>query len=193
MRRTFLNVCLTILLVGYPALIWGQSVSLRVEGDQLRIFAPQLKLLPKEVLDRLRDGGSVEYDFQIAVAGERDGSPIEQIDYRYIFSYDLWEHKFAVTRVAPTPRAISHLSANAAEAWCLEGLTIRHSALTPDRSFWVSLVYRRDEASGPNSQERSSGLTLSGLVDIFSRRNPSQQFNGSRQAGPFRLAELSRK
>jgi hypothetical protein len=184
---------LAILLMLYPPFVFGQSVSVRVEGDQLKVTAAQLRLLPKEVLDRLRNGESVAYEFQIVVTGERDGSPIEQVDYRYIFSYDLWEQKFAVTRVMPNPRAISHLSANAAEAWCLDALTIRHSALAQDRPFWVSLVYRREEAAAPPGGERNSGLTLSGLVDIFSRRNQSLQFNGSRQAGPFRLADLRRK
>ena len=176
----------------WPVHLGAQSLSVRSEGDQLRIAAPQLRLLTKDVIDRLHDGGSVGYSFQITISSDRNGAPLEQITYRFVFSYDLWEEKYAVTRLEPSPRAISHLSASAAEAWCLDALAIKPASLAADRSFWVGLVYRAEEARPP-AASNDSGLTLSGLVDIFSRRNPKQPLSGSRTAGPFRLSDLRRK
>ena len=119
-------------------------------------------------------------------------SPIDQMTYRFVFSYDLWEEKFAVTRLEPSPRAISHLSAAAAEAWCLDSLMIPTGNLPADRPFWVSLTYRA-ESPGQRGVSDNSGLTLGGLVDIFSRRNQRQPVSGSRNAGPFRLIRSSEK
>jgi hypothetical protein len=180
-------------LLVWPLALDAQSLSVRPDADQLRIGAPQLRLLTRDVLDRLRDGASVGYSFQIALSADREGETLDQITYRFVFSYDLWEEKFAVTRLEPSPRAISHLSAAAAEAWCLNALVIRSERLNADRLFWVSLNYWADAPRSPASTADDSGLTLGGLIDIFSRPNLRQPVNGSRQAGPFRLSDLRKK
>jgi hypothetical protein len=167
-------------------------LSVRAEAGQLRIGAPQIRLLSKDVLDRLRNGASVAYSFDIALSGSRGGAALDQITYRCVFSYDLWEEKFAVTRLEPSPRAVSHLTAAAAEAWCLDAMVISSGSLNPDRPFWVSLNYRTEALSPPDPSD-DPGLTLGGLIDIFSRTNPRQPANGSRQAGPFRLSGLRGK
>ena len=169
----------------------AQSLTVRFEGDRFRLVAPQLRLLTKETVDRLHDGVSVGFTFQVAIASDRNGNPIDQMTYRFVFSYDLWEEKFAVTRLEPTPRAISHLSAAAAEAWCLDSLMIPTGNLLADRPFWVSMTYSAE--AGQRGVSDNSGLTLGGLVDIFSRRNQRQPVSGSRNAGPFRLIDLRRR
>jgi hypothetical protein len=96
-----------------------------------------------------------------------------------------------VTRLEPGARAISHLSASAAEAWCLDGLTIPIGNVSDDAPFWVLLSYQREDPR--TADDSNSGLTLSGLVDIFSRRNPRQPLTGSWTGGPFRMPDLRRK
>jgi hypothetical protein len=176
----------------YPISVNAQSLRVAAEGDQLRIAAPQLRLLTKDAMDRLHDGASVAYALTIAVSSTPDGAPLDQMTYRFIFSYDLWEEKFAVTRLEPSPRAISHLTAAAAEAWCLDALVIRVSRLNADRPFWLTLTYRAEAPAAAGGAD-DSGFTLGGLVDIFSRPNRRQQMNGSRKAGPFRLTDLRRR
>jgi hypothetical protein len=181
-----------LLLIGPPVLD-AQSLSVRAEADHLRIGAPQLRLLTRDVLDRLRDGVSIGYTLRLALSAAPDGAELDQITYRCLFSYDLWEETFAVTRLEPSPRAISHLSASAAEAWCLDALTIGSNRLSDESPFWASLDYRADEPRGPSDGSEDTGLTLGSLIDIFSRKDPKRPINGSRQAGPFRLSSLRRK
>ena len=175
-----------------PRFLAAQSLSVTTEADQLHIGAPQLRLLTKDVLDRLHNGASVGLTFHIALSSASDGTPIDQITYRFVFSYDLWEEKFAVTRLEPIPRAISHLSAAAAETWCMDALRIRSDKLSIDRSFWVSLNYQVEPPASASAEPGNSGFTLGGLVDIFSRPSPRQQASGSRRVGPLRLGELRR-
>jgi hypothetical protein len=176
-----------------PVAVQAQSLRVRTDGDQLRISAPQLRLLTKEAVERLRDGASVGYSIVIAVSSAPGAVPLEQITYRFVFSYDLWEEKYAVRRLEPVPRAVSHLSVSAAEAWCLDALAIKTARLSADRPFWVSLTWQAETAKSDNVASDDSGLTLGGLVDIFSRQNASRPLSGSTQAGPFRLSEAGAK
>jgi hypothetical protein len=109
-----------------------------------------------------------------------------------VFSYDLWEEKYAVARLDPSGRSISHLSSSAAETWCLDALALPISGLSPNDPFWVSLEYRAEDPPRATDESDNSGFTLGGLIDIFSRRNQKQQPRGSRDGGPFRLSDVRR-
>jgi hypothetical protein len=158
----------------------------------LRISAPQLRFLTGETLQRLRDGASVTYVFDVAATGGRYGARLAHASYRFVFSYDLWEEKYAVARLDPSPRSISHLSAAAAESWSLDSLILPVNGLSPNDPFWISLEYRAEEPPRSTEDLDNSGFTLGGLIDIFSRRNQKQPPRGSRDGGPFRLSDLRR-
>ena len=157
----------------------AQSVAVRLENDQLRISAPQLHFLVGPPLERLHDGASVNYAFQLLLSDERDARPVARALHRFAVSYDLWEEKFAVTRLEPFPRSVSHLSASAAEAWCLDSLSLPITGLAPDKAFWIRLDFRAEDPKDASVQASNSGLTLSGLIDIFSRRTRDDQLHGS--------------
>ena len=67
------------------------------------------------------------------------------------------------------------------------------AALTGNQPFWIRMEYRAEAAATPADQSDNSGFTLSGLIDIFSRRPRSEQSHGSDEAGPLRLDNLRRK
>src|SRR5262245_15089469 len=102
MRRLLRVAFLVFMLSIQPVPVRAQSLSVRADGDQLRIDAPQLRLLTKDANDRLHDGGSIAYTFQISLTNDRNGTDLDQITYEFIFSYDLWEEKYAVTRLSPS-------------------------------------------------------------------------------------------
>lgn len=189
-RNRFLQACLILLLTTYPALLRAQSLSVRLDKDQLKISAPQLRFLTGEAMQRLHDGASVVFVLEAAITSARFGSPLARTKSRFVFSYDIWEEKFAVTRVDAPSRSVSHLSASAAEAWCLDSFVLSAAGLSPNDPFWVLLEYRAEEPIPSSDGSDNSGFTLGGLIDIFSRRNQRQQLRGSREGGPFRLADL---
>jgi hypothetical protein len=182
------------LLICWTAALAAQSLSTRIEGDQLRIAAPRLRFLAGEALDRLRDGATVKYELQLTAKTDKNGRVLARTLQAFAISYDLWEEKFSVRKLGPSPRTISHLSALAAEAWCLDNTSMPAASLGSSPSFWVRLDY----VAVPNEptaadQTENSGFTLTGLIDIFSRRTRSDQVHGFEEIGPLRLDSLKKK
>ncbi len=169
----------------------AQSVSARIDGDRLRITAPRVHFLVGEALNRLHDGATVKYEFQLTARAERNGRTLVRSMEQFAVSYDLWEEKFAVTKLGSSPRSISHLSSAAAEAWCVDNISIPTAVIPP--TFWVQLDYRAENAAASADPSDNSGFTLTGLIDIFSRRTRSEQVHGSEEIGPLRLDNLKRK
>jgi hypothetical protein len=180
-------------LVALVTMLAAQSLTARVDRDQLHVAAPRTHFLTGEALNRLRDGATVAYEFQLTARADRAGKVLARSQERFAVSYDLWEEKFAITKLGSSPRSVSHLSAAAAEAWCVENTSIPVGALTPNEPFWLRLDYRADNSTSTSDQLDNSSFTLSGLIDIFSRRPRSEQVHGSEEVGPLRLDNLRKK
>jgi len=173
----------------------AQSLTISTSAGTLRAKAPGFRFIQGEPLSRLRDGRSVRFDFELAVLARPGTSTIAQARHSFILSYDLWEERFAVTRIgnpgtttipATTSRSISHLTSIDAEAWCLDQLTIPVGALGRlgrDASFWIKLEYRVPERATSSDE----GYTLRSLIDALSRRRKADELGDAIEAGPFRL------
>ena len=171
----------------------GQSLTARIEGDQLRIAASRLHFLVGEALNRLHDGATVKYEFQLTAKTDRNGRVLARSAEQFAISYDLWEEKFAVTKLGSSSRSVSHLSAAAAETWCVENTSLPVAAISGNQPFWIRLDYKLDNSAASPDQGENSGFTLTGLIDIFSRRTRSEQLRGFEEVGPLRLENLKRK
>lgn len=166
----------------------AQSLAVRIEGDRLRVNVQKVRLLNGEPLRKLRDGASVTFVFRLSALSNRLGAALVKAEYRFVISYDIFEEKFQVSRTQPSPRVLSRLSLEAAEAACFEGLELRIPSLAPDRAFWVRWEYEEQES--PPAGE--SVVTLGGLVDIFSRKSVREPVRGMVESGSLRLQGLSR-
>jgi hypothetical protein len=185
------QVCLALTLALLPAAVLAQSVGVRLDGEQLHIVAPQLHFLGMDVLQRLHNGIAVTYTFNIRTAADRYGKAANEMTYRFIVSYDIFEEKFAVNRIEPIPRSITHLTQEATEAWCLDSIVVPTANLGSDQSFWIMLDYRSEETKSSADNSVDSGASFIGqLIDVFSRPRQKQELHGSFTSGPFRLAEL---
>jgi hypothetical protein len=190
LKRTAAFVALLLALVS--ALV-AQTLSARIEGEQLHILAPRVHLLTGEAFQRLHDGATVNYELQLTARADKAGKALARAIARFSVSYDLWEEKFAITRLGSSPRSVSRLTATAAEAWCVDNISMPVGALPPTQQFWVRLDYRAEPSGVPSDQSQNSSSTLSSLVDIFSRRPRSEQVHGSEDVGPLRLADLRKR
>ena len=117
---------------------------------------------------------------------------MRRIPDRFVFSYDLWEEKFSVTKLGEGQRTVSHLSAAAAEAWCLDNVAISSTGLPQDRPFWLRFELRAAEPKDEAAVMGESGLNLTRLIEIFSRRPRDEQPHWTADAGPLRLGDLKR-
>ena len=168
----------------------SQSLSVTATSGVVQVRAPGLRFIDGEPLARLKDGQSVRVDLHLTVLAKPGAAAAVQRRQALVVSYDLWEERFAVTSPDAPARSVSHLTAAAAEAWCVEQLAFPVTALGPlarNLPFWIRLEYRVRSDTGAESDE--SGLTLQGLIDLLSRRRRTGDVSHTIEAGPFRVQE----
>lgn len=177
--------------LAFAAITFAQSARLNVEreGDRLRFTAPELHFLAGQALERLHDGRSVTYVLTVSLQVERGQARGAGITRQVVFSYDLWEERFSVARLDEPGTSASHLTAAAAEAWCIDLLSLPASAAPADKSFVVKLECSlREEDAQP--ADAPATTTLTGLIDLLSRKPRATPPRWEAVSPPLRLADL---
>ena len=180
-----LALCLTLPV----ALAWAISLTVHLNGDQLHVKAPDLQFLSQAAQARLHDGATVTYKFRLLVSATKTGTPTAEHIYHCVFSFDILEEKYKVSRREPGYRSTSHLSESTARDLCLDSLTIPAASLANNAAFWISMEYQLEDrqASADHSDSRS---VLDTLVNIFGRRSKSAEPVDMIRGGPFRMEDL---
>ena len=178
------------LLVGLTA----PSLQLCVDGDDLRVSAaPTLHFLSDKPLEKLKDGATLVFLAQMSLSSEVNTPAIKRAVDRFVVSYDVWEEKFSVTSTGVEPATVSHLSAQAAETWCLGHLALHIDGIAPDKPMWLKLELRAEDARDQAAVVGQSGISLSRLIEVFSNPARAQQMRWEAVAGPIRLVDLKRE
>ena len=170
----------------------AQAVTVNRTGDAMTVRAPGFSFIKGEPLGRLKNGRSLRVDLELNVLPEPGAKGAAQTKQTFVLSYDLWEERFAVTMAGSPPRSTAYLTASAAEAWCLEQLTMSVSAmgaLARDGQFWVRLAYRIPEGEVRPATSDAGVYSLQALIDAFSPRRKEQEWSHTIEAGPFRLKQ----
>jgi hypothetical protein len=168
----------------------SEDLIVRRTGDLMRVSAPRLHFLAGKSLQRLRDGAAVPFDFQLSIAGGSKSNIIERAFERFTVSYDVWEERFSVVRLRDFRKSSSNLSANAAEFWCLDNLSVRASGLPADRELWARLEVRSAEPKETTSPFADPGISITTLIGIFSRPPRPAQDHWALDSSAFHLTDL---
>jgi hypothetical protein len=187
-RRSWLLAGLTTPLLAARS---TGTLSLSFDGDDLHVAAPQLHFLSGRPLTRLQDGATVVFLSQLTIFRDDRGTVWRRNPERITVSYDVWEEKFSVI-VGSTNRRVSRLSAPAAETWCLNNLVISALGLAPERPFWVRFELRTADPKDLSGVVGDPGISIRGLIEVFSRKPGADQDHWTLDAGPLRLADLPR-
>jgi hypothetical protein len=140
-------------------------------------------------LERLHDGRSVTYVFTVALRVQRGGPRGPALTRQVVFSYDLWEERYAVVRRDDPKVAASHLTAAAAETWCVDLLTLPVRAAPANETLVVKLECSlREESAQP--AVTPSATTFTGLLDLLSRKPREAPPRWEATSLPLRLADL---
>ena len=180
-------------LVCAAARVSAQGLTIETGGDSLKVHAPGFSFLKGEPLVRLKDGRSVRVELGAIVLAAPGKTPAAAVRRIFSLSYDLWEERFAATTVDGAAQSVSHLALAAAEAWCVEHLTIPMNALAAlgrDGAFWVRLEYRILDAD-VTGDPAESGYTLQALIDALSRKRKAASPPRVLEGGPFHLPPRS--
>ncbi|HOK46323.1 MAG TPA: hypothetical protein PLK67_10345, partial [Bryobacteraceae bacterium] len=155
--------------------------------------APHLRFVTGKPLERLQNGAPVPFAFQLAISTDRWATVYARDIQRFVFSYDLWEEKFAVVKAGHPRKSVSHLTARAAEAWCIDELSLAPTGIGGQQPFWVRLEVRHENPAELAEWDSQETMSLTRLIEIFSRRTRGDQDRWEVRAGPLRLDDLKRE
>ncbi len=175
-------------LTSLDARLGSQAMTVTTAGGEVRVQAPGFRFISGEPLARLKDGLTVRVELEIRVlAGPGAAAAAAQRRETFVLSYDLWEERFAAAVSGTGSRSVSHLTAAAAEAWCIQQLAVPVSGLgtLASQPFWIRLESRI--VNGTSDGREDEGLTLRGMIETLSRRQSSEKTSHSAEAGPFRV------
>ena len=183
-RRSWLLAGLGIPLFRLRA---EEPLAVSFDGDNIRVTAPGLHFLTGKPLERLKNADTVVFDAQITLFTDDKGTIFHRpVTERLIFSYALWEEKFAVTVRGAATRSKSMLTASQAEEFALSELAVTALGLAPDRPFWLRFDLVARSNKDLSSVVGDSGISVSGLViDWLSRKPGGDNPHWTRRAGPM--------
>ena len=177
-----------LLILLAAATLGAQAVSVSRVADEVAVRAPAFTFIKGEPLARLKDGRSVRVELTLSVLPRVGAPAAAERRQVFVLSYDLWEERFAVTLTGPPSTSAAYLTSSAAEAWCLDHVTVPLAALGSlgrDQPFWIRLGYRILDGDAPRDDD--GGFTLRGLIDALSARRQATDWTHAIEAGPFRL------
>jgi hypothetical protein len=179
---------MVVVLASIDARLGSQSMTVTTTGAQVRVQAPGFRFISDQALARLKDGLTLRVEIAMRVlAGPGVTTAAAEARRTFVLSYDLWEERFAATVSGGGSRSVSHLTAAAAEAWCIEQLTVPVNGLGALRTqpFWIRLESQL--VDGQTASREDEGLTLRGIIDTLSRRQTSEKTSHSMEGGPFKV------
>jgi len=188
-RRSWL---LAGLALGVSRLRAATSLSVSFDGDNLRVGAPNLHFLTGKPLERLKDAATVTFVSQLTLFSDAQGTVFKRATERLIVSYDLWEEKFSVTIPGRGQRKPFTGKATQVEEWALDNLAISAMGMAPEKPFWLRFDLRAVDRREVAAVMGDSGLSLSGLIDLLSRKPATGEVAVTANFGPFRLIDLPR-
>jgi len=159
-------------------------------ADEIHVLAPRLHFLTGKSLDRLRDGAAVPFDFQLSIAAGLKNNFVSHTVERFTVSYDVWEEKFRVVRLRDFRKSPAGLTANAAEAWCIEHIFVPASSAPSDQELWARLEIRTAESRDPASASDGAGISIPALIQLLSHPPRPQQDHWTLESTSFHLADL---
>jgi hypothetical protein len=175
-------------LLAWTAPLSAQTLTIAVTGDRVKVRAPGWSFLSGEALTRLKEGRTVRVELAVLALAGPGRSPASALRQIFSVSYDLWEERFAVAASGARTASVSHLTAAAAEAWCLDQLAVPIAALgavDPQR-FWIRVDCRILDFDGTTDPD-DAGLTLQRLIEVLSRRHKADAPARTLEGGPFRV------
>jgi hypothetical protein len=161
------------------------------DGDLLYPVAPSLHFLTGKVLDRLRDSADTQAFISQLTLFYEDGAVVSRKPTRFVVSYSLWEEKFNVA-IPGSARSLEGVSATQAEAWCLENSAISASGLAPDKPFHMRFDLRMVQPRDLSRVMGDLGISLTTMIDIFSRKPGGGESYPPLDSGWLRLRDLPR-
>lgn len=166
----------------------AQVLGLTWDDGKIRVTAPMFHFVEGPIVERLKSGVPATFLVSVTVSTDGRKSVLRQASERVVFSYDLWEEKYATALPLRKLGPVSHHSPAAAEAWCLDQLSIPASGLPGKQPLWFSLEVK--SAERPQDSGNSVPTSLSSMIDLFGRNRPKETRRWLAESGPVELDQI---
>lgn len=189
-RRSFVGWVLPA--CGYALATERDGLEMYVVEGRIRVAAPQIRFLSGKPLERLRNGAPAPFAIQLSASTDGWATVVQRDIQRFVLSYDLWEERFAVVKAGSLRQSVSHLTARAAEAWCVSEVSLAPAGIGERQPFRLRLDVRSENPAEQAALNGEEAMNLTRLIDLFSRRARPGQARWRAEAGPLQLADLRR-
>ena len=161
----------------------AEDLILSQRNNRLEFAAPRTDFFTGSPLARLKNADEVPFVIKTTLwSGKKDHIFTSAAD-RFIVSFDIWEKTdkaYSVIKVEAPRKTASHLTAKAAQKWCLDQMSLDYTGLSGSEPLWARLEIRAEDPARDGSMfgdsVNSSGISLiTSLVEIFGRQAGSQQ------------------
>lgn len=160
-------------------------------------FSTPVHFLNGQPMARLRNAAEVPFVIQTTLWSGNRNHLLRQATDRFIVSFDLWQETYSVVALQTPPKSKSHLTASAAEKWCMDQMSLDTTGIPSSEPIWTQLDIRaeepvRDGGLFGRGQIGESGISLTPLIEVFSRPARSQQPHWTFKRGPETLEQVMR-
>jgi hypothetical protein len=182
---------------GIAFAMMAEELRLNWRNNRLELSAPHVHFLAGKPLDLLHNAASVPFNFNVTLwSGNRNHVYSRNFD-QFVISYDLWDEKFKVVKTQSPVGKMEHLTKTAAELWCFDQMSMDLTGVGGSEPLWVRLEIRAEDGKdgglfgrGGRGSVSDAGISLSNLIEIFSRPAQQQSHWGPYDIGPFTVDEL---
>ncbi len=186
-------------LGGIATAVGAEELILRARGTRLDFTVPRIHYLTGRPLARLQNAEQVAFDIQVTLSAGSQANTVRQTTARFVISYDLWgegEKRFSVAKVLPARKTAIRLTASEAEACCVQEMSMEVSGIAGNQPLWAHMDIRADPERERKLFGRDNitddGISLTSLIERFSRLPQTSQPHWSLDAGPVTLEQLRR-
>jgi hypothetical protein len=184
-------------LGGVATAMFAEELILRAQGSRLDFSAPRVHYLTGRPLARLKNAEPVTFEFQVKLAVASENNFVRQNTASFVISYDLWEERYAVTKILPVRKTASHLTAAEAEAWCVQEMSVLDlNGIAANQPLWAQFDIRAEDERESRLFSRENitdaGISLTSLIERLSKPPKSTQPHWILKAGPVTLEQLRR-
>lgn len=183
---------------GMAVAMFAEELILRAHDSRLE-FAPQVPFLSAPtLLARLHNAAEVPFDMKATVWSGNRNHVFTHNEERFVVSFDIWEETFSATKMKEPRKSVAHMNAKALESWCMSQMSLDLTGLPGSEPFWARLEIRaenpeKDGGLFGRGSIGDSGISLSSLIEVFSRPPQRQQPHWELDSPQLTLDELRRR
>lgn len=151
----------------------AEDLILEQRNNRLEFSVPRTDFFAGQPSARLRNALEVPFLIKTTLwSGNKTHVFSSAVD-QFVVSFDIFEETYSVVKVQAPRKSKSHLTAKAAQAWCINEMSLDTTGLSGTEPLWARLeIVAQDpprDGSLLGDSVSEHGISLGALVEFFGR------------------------